>query len=670
MGLVHVVAALVTLLALGARGFQLSQRGLFWDDLVIPSFYSGFNPVGPDNDPGPFASNPSNQPTSIGSAASDSSRFAAEQLGTAIGKSAPHADAPLLERLFSSYDGHLMPGSASLQMAVAHVVPLSWWLPAVIVFFATAASTLAWYVVMRKVIRLGAHPGLALLVFTALTTSPFLSAAIGWWSAAINALAWQLAAAGIVLVGLRPHIRPMTLALAFTGIEFIALVFTEKALSLIALMIAVAWIRSITITDCQSHRVAPWYRTLLAPAILTVAWTVLYLSIVGSTPQQQGFTITSAIPKTLITLIIPALAGGPWKWERWHPGSPFAALPWGIGLMITLLLLGGLVFAIHRAARSTRRVIAISTAVFVGSTAYLSLVLFLMVRARTSAGTTDLLPRTPHYYADWWTFTLLLVLLAGIALSPTHTATTYFSTRRPTLAPIPHLSAGRSTFIVATMLAVSATISTVSWTLTWRNDPSQEYLANLRRSVAEPYKKGKLAPLLNQPARIDVLNPLLHPFNSNNSIAGVPVAAHTTQPKVVNDKGQLVDAGVLQVASNKQGSEPQCGTRISAGKPQVVLLDKPLPFGDWTWEFNAAATQDARVRISMPNGLQSASEVAERAVTVQVGTNPQTQWVRLNGVGGTIALEVLGPKGTSVCLGSGAIGPLLPAPGTGTAIAR
>lgn len=669
MGLVHVVAALVTLLALGARGFQLSQRGLFWDDLVIPSFFSGFNPVGPGNDSGSFASNPSDQPTSIGSAETDSSRFAAEQLGTAIGKSAPHADAPLLERLFSSYDGHLMPGAASLQMAVAHVAPLSWWLPAIIIFIATAVSTLAWYVVMRKAIRLGAHPGLALLVFTALTTSPFLSAAIGWWSAAINALAWQLAAAGIVLVGLRPRIRPMTLALAFTGIEFIALLFTEKALSLIALMIAVVWVRSIA-TDRQPHQVAPWYPTLIAPAILTVVWTALYLSIVGSTPQQQGFAITSAIPKALITLIIPALVGGPWKWERWHPGSPFAALPWGIGLMITLLLLGGLVFAIRRAAQSARRVLAISAAVFVGSTAYLSLILFLMVRARTSAGTTDLLPRTPHYYADWWTFTLLLVLLAGIALSPARTPFAVLSTRRPTLAPTPRLSAGRGAFILATMLAVSATISAVSWTLTWRSDPSQEYLANLRKSVAEPYKEGKLAPLLNQPARIDVLNPLLHPFNSNNSIAGVPVATHTTQPKVVDDRGQLVDAGVLKVASNQQGSEPQCGTRISAGKPQVVLLDKPLPFGDWTWEFNAAATQNARVRISMPNGLQSASEVAERAVTVQVGTNPQTQWVRINGVGGTIALEVLSPKGTSVCLGSGAIGPLLPTAATATATAR
>ena len=673
MGLVHVIAALVALLTLGARGYQLSHRGLFWDDLVIPSFFSGFNPVGSNGDTSNPTSNPSSHPTLLQSADSDSARFAAEQLSTAVGKTAPHTGSPILERLFNSYDGHLIPGSAALQMAVAHIAPLSWWLPALVIFLATALSTLVWFLVMRKAINLGAHPGLALLIFTALTTSPFLSATTGWWSAAINALAWQLAAAGIVLVGLHPRIQPIALTLALTGIEFIALLFTEKALGLIALMIAVVWIRSATATHRQPHRVAPLYGALLVPAILTAVWTMLYLSIVGPTPQHPGFAITSAIPHALVTLIIPALVGGPWEWERWHPGSPFAALPWGIGLAITLLLLAGAAFAISRTFRSsthssrihshhpTRRAITVFGAALLCSAAYLSLVLFLMIRARTSTGTTDLLPRTPHYYADWWSFTLVLLLLAGIGLAPHSTVTDVASTRRPPLIPFLRFSAGRGATIAATLLAVSASISTITWTATWRDDTSREYLANLRSSVVEPYEQGKLAPLLNQPVRIDVLNPLLHPFNSVNSITGVPVATHTTQPKVVNDEGQLVDADVLHVASNPQGKEPQCGTRIEAGKPQIVLLDKPVPFGDWTWEFNAAATRDAKVKISMPNGLQSASEVAKRAVTVPVGTNPQTQWVRINGVGGTMAVEVIGPEGTSLCLGAGAIGPLLPA---------
>ena len=646
----YLVAALVALLTVGARGFQLSQRGLFWDDLVIPSFYSGFNPVGGQPTPAMGENSPSATPPGVpGASPADpaSAQFAAEQLHSALGKTIPDAHASLPERLFTPYDGHLMPGTSALQLAVSRADPLSWHVPAVLIFGLTIALTIGWFLVARKAIQWGASPGLALIVYTAACVSPFLSSATGWWSAAINALAWQLAAVGILLVGLRTKNRTVALSIAFTGIQLTALLFTEKALSLVAIIATVTWVRA------QVQRQPRLLRATIAPAVLTVAWAAWYLSIAGFHDDSEGFAVATAVPKALATLVLPGMIGGPWVWDRWHPGSPFADLALGIAVPLSLAIVTGLLYlawrVVSNSTRSTRRAMCVLAMIVGASFAYLAAVLVVMVRARTSTGTTDLLPRTPHYYADWWTFTLVVVLLGGIALS----------SRRPSDHP-PAIPTGRR-FSVATMfLAISATISTVTWTMTWQDDPTREYLANLRQTVVDPQRAGTLSPLLNQPARIDVLSPLLHPFNSINAIAGVPVATHTTQPKVVDDSGRLVDAGVLRVASNKKGTEPQCGTRITAGKPRVVVLDQPLPFGDWTWEFNAAATQDAQVRISMPNGLQSASEVSKRAVTVPVGTELQTQWVRINGVGGTIALEVQGAEGTSVCLGEGAIGPLLP----------
>lgn len=646
----YLVAALVALLTVGARGFQLSQRGLFWDDLVIPSFYSGFNPVGGQPTPAMGENSPSATPPGVpGAPPADpaSAQFAAEQLHSALGKTIPDAHASLPERLFTPYDGHLMPGASALQLAVSRADPLSWHVPAVLIFGLTIALTIGWFLVARKAIQWGASPGLALIVYTAACVSPFLSSATGWWSAAINALAWQLAAVGILLVGLRTKNRTVALSIAFTGIQLTALLFTEKALSLVAIIATVTWVRA------QVQRQPRLLRATIAPAVLTVAWAAWYLSIAGFHDDSEGFAVTTAIPKALATLVLPGMIGGPWVWDRWHPGSPFADLALGIAVPLSLAIVTGLLYlawrVVSNSTRSTRRAMCVLAMIVGASFAYLAAVLVVMVRARTSTGTTDLLPRTPHYYADWWTFTLVVVLLGGIALS----------SRRPSDHP-PAIPTGRRFSVAAMFLAISATISTVTWTTTWQDDHTREYLANLRQTVVDPQRAGTLSPLLSQPARIDVLSPLLHPFNSINAIAGVPVATHTTQPKVVDDSGRLVDAGVLRVASNKKGTEPQCGTRITAGKPRVVVLDQPLPFGDWTWEFNAAATQDAQVRISMPNGLQSASEVSKRAVTVPVGTELQTQWVRINGVGGTIALEVQGAEGTSVCLGEGAIGPLLP----------
>lgn len=646
----YLVAALVALLTVGARGFQLSQRGLFWDDLVIPSFYSGFNPVGGQPTSAMGENSASATPPGVpGVSPADpaSAQFAAEQLRSALGKTIPDAHASLPERLFTPYDGHLMPGTSALQLAVSRADPLSWHVPAVFIFGLTIVLTIGWFLVARKAIQWGASPGLALIVYTAACVSPFLSSATGWWSAAINALAWQLAAVGILLVGLHAKNRTVALSIAFTGIQLTALLFTEKALSLVAIIATVTWVRA------QVQRQPRLLRATIAPAVLTVAWAAWYLSIAGFHDDSEGFAVTTAVPKALATLVLPGMIGGPWVWDRWHPGSPFADLALGIAVPVSLAIVTGLLYlawrVVSNSTRSTRRAMCVLAMIVGASFAYLAAVLVVMVRARTSTGTTDLLPRTPHYYADWWTFTLVVVLLGGIALS----------SRRPSDHP-PAIPTGRRFSVAAMFLAISATISTVTWTMTWQDDPTREYLANLRQTVVDPQRAGTLSPLLSQPARIDVLSPLLHPFNSINAIAGVPVATHTTQPKVVDDSGRLVDAGVLRVASNKKGTEPQCGTRITAGKPRVVVLDQPLPFGDWTWEFNAAATQDAQVRISMPNGLQSASEVSKRAVTVPVGTALQTQWVRINGVGGTIALEVQGAEGTSVCLGEGAIGPLLP----------
>ncbi|WP_042379390.1 hypothetical protein [Corynebacterium resistens] len=659
MGAFHLIAALIALLTVGARAFQLSQRGLFWDDLVIPAFYSGFNPVG-SPPPATDGSGTSGKTSAFTPPATSDApnQFSAEQLSTAIGKSAPNADSSLLERLFSPYDGHLMPGSGAVQLAVAHVAPLSWWLPAVSILLTTMVTTALWYVVVRRAIHLGASPRVALVIFAGLCTSPFLSAAAGWWSASLNALAWQLAAAAIALVGLRPAIRPRTMMVSFVAIQLGALLFTEKALSLIAVTALVVWAR------VQRERRPQLFALLIGPFMLTVGWAALYLSVVDFHTAEGGFAVTSAIPKALVTVIIPGMLGGPWVWDRWHPGSPFGNLPLGVGLIVTTLVLATLTLAGWRSVRSrakiTRRVFWTCSCVAGSSLAYLAVVLVFMIRARTSSGTTDLLPRTAHYYADWWTFTLIAVLVAAIVLSGLSGRSQDFSVRRPTPHPSP-FAVGLGPTIAATLLAISASVSTVTWTVAWRDDPTGQYLSNLQRTVVSPHAKGLVPPLLNQPARIDVLNPLLHPYNSVNALTGIPVATHTTQPKVVNANGELVDAGVLKVASNKQGSDPQCGTRITAGQPKLVMLDQPLAFGDWTWEFNAAATSDTNVRITMPNGLQSSSEVAKRAVTVPVGTKPETRWVRLNGVGGTIAVTVVGSPGTSVCLGQGAIGPLLPA---------
>ena len=97
-----------------------------------------------------------------------------------------------------------------------------------------------------------------------------------------------------------------------------------------------------------------------------------------------------------------------------------------------------------------------------------------------------------------------------------------------------------------------------------------------------------------------------------------------------------------------------------AGQSAILELTQPLPFGEWTWELNAAATRPVHVTITTPNGLESAEETDKRAVTVRVDEQLKTQWVRVPGGGGLVKLQVSGPVGASVCVGTGAIGGLFP----------
>ena len=133
---------------------------------------------------------------------------------------------------------------------------------------------------------------------------------------------------------------------------------------------------------------------------------------------------------------------------------------------------------------------------------------------------------------------------------------------------------------------------------------------------------------------------------------------------MIGESGRVVDAGIMAVASNEQspgeGIEPGCGVRIMAGEQRVIPLSGALPFGEWTWQLNAAATAPLEVRITTPNGLETLEDAEARATTVQVGTDLRPQWVRVSGGGGLIALRVSGPAGASLCVGQGEIGPLVP----------
>lgn len=582
----------ITVAVLVLRGWQLSQRSFYWDDLVIPARF---------RDTG----------------------------------------------LWVPYDGHLMPGSAAVQILSDSVAPLQWWLPAVVTVAATTLAAFLWWRLLghltdRRLVRT--------VAFTAIMFSPFLGTASGWWSAGINALAWQVTAAGVGIIVLSTPARlglgtTMVRSLAASIVLFAGLSMTEKSLSVVPALFVVA-----LVLRAGGRRNS--LRVFSLPGVLTGGWVVVYLLLVDRSPGAFAPAL-DGITTALGSSVLPGVLGGPWSWDRWNPSPAFSTTPGAVQVVAALVVVGLVTaYLVHLRGRFLTGLAALA-----GSAGYLVVILLLLREGRTGEGSTDLLARGMHYYADWWAVTVLL-LVAAVAGAPRPEARRAGPAGSTARAKPQTAAAG----VVCLLFIVSSTVSTVTWVSAWSGDETGNYLAGVRQAVGDVESSGVPFPDQNTP--LEVLTPLMSPYNTVGAVAGRlhgggGIGAVTTNPRVVTPDGRVVDAAVLDIARSAAGDAPDCGVRVEAGQPQIITVDPALPFGDWTWEFSATADQPVTVGLSTPNGLEEESQWRARTVDVEVGTDLVTRWVNLSGGGGTILAEIDGPPGSHVCVGAGAVGPLL-----------
>jgi hypothetical protein len=534
--------------------------------------------------------------------------------------------------LWVPYDGHLMPGSAALQIVVDAAAPLQWWLPTLVIVVAGALSAVLWWRVSTVWPPLARRPVLRATALVAVVFSPFLMVGSGWWSVAVNALSWQLTAAALILVMSRLSGRGAPAStVASCAVLLAGLFMTERVLTVVPALLVLA-------VAAGRFRWRRW----VGPAVLTVAWAVLYLFLGGLSPADnaapRGAGVSSGIVDALRTAIIPGTVGGPWTWERWGTSHPFATTVVALQILAAAVAVAAVALILRRTG--FRR----GVAAFALPVGYLVVVLLLLTVGRGGSGSSDILVRGMHYWADWWTVSVLSVTVA--------------LTRAPARAA--RHSNGAVTMAPAVLFLCSSVVATVTWTGAWDDDPTASYLSGLRKTVTE--NPG----FTDQPVPLEVLTPLMNPWNRVSEVAGrvAPrggTATSTTRPVLIGLDGRPAPAEISPESRSASGDVPDCGIRVDSGRPQVVALSPALPFGQWTWEFNAVASSPVTVTLSTPNGLEDEATWRGHAVDVPVGTDLQQRWVTLDGGGGTVLVEVHGGAPDShLCLGAGPVGPLVP----------
>jgi hypothetical protein len=258
---------------------------------------------------------------------------------------------------------------------------------------------------------------------------------------------------------------------------------------------------------------------------------------------------------------------------------------------------------------------------------------------RSSKFTALELAQTLRYLPD---LVIVLTLLAAVGFCAPNRARSGWLDASPT----------RTAVVTTAVVAFSASslFSTSTFLTSWRDNPAQPYLQNAIRGLAQA-RTSSSAPLLDQEVDPLVLQRVAYPENLASHMFALigdrpEFAKSTTQLRMLNSSGQLVDANVTWTRTIAVGPMPGCGYFVQPDAAVRMPLDGPLLPADWTAEINYLANSEGSMQMSLTEG-------PETKVPVHPGLN--RVFVRLPGAGDAITVRAT-TAALSLCLASGPVG--------------
>jgi hypothetical protein len=546
--------------------------------------------------------------------------------------------------LFDDHDGHVMPAAFLVAGAITRVAPLVWTGPAISLVVLQLLASLSLLRALHVI--LGWRPVLLIPLTFALFT-PLAVPGFAWWAAALNslpmlaALAWACADA-ILLVRTGNQRYAVTGVLVYFG----GLLFFEKAAVIpFVAFAAVALLCHVQGgADPRSALRSAWrngIRLWIPSLALTAGWLALYLAVVNQRRWSTDLSMTwDLLSRSITHGIVPGLAGGPWRWARWAPASPWATPPPLVMALGWLVLLGVLVLSLIRKQR-----IGAVWPIAVGYVAACQVPIYLM---RSSRFTALELAQTLRYFPD---LVVVLALLAAVGFT---------APNRPTRTRMSRwLDASRQRAVVTVCLVAlflgSSLYSTATFLTSWRDNPAQPYLQNARASLAAAHATSD-APLLDQEVDPFVLQRVAWPQNLASHMFALlrdrpEFSMTTTQLRMLDASGRLTNARVTWARTIVPGPLPHCGYFAQPDRPARMVLDGPLLPADWTVELNYLANSDGSMTLALSEGPGT-------KVPVHPGLN--RVYARLPGAGDAIIVRA-NTTALSLCLASGPVGFLVPA---------
>ena len=378
-------------------------------------------------------------------------------------------------------------------------------------------------------------------------------------------------------------------------------------------------------------------RLWVACLAVTAAWIGVYLIVVDQKRWSFDVAMTwDLLSRSVTHGIVPGLVGGPWDWQRWAPASPWGTPPVAVMVLGWVALVAVLAVSLLRKER-----IGLVWLAALGYAVACQIPIYLM---RSSRFTALELAQTLRYLPD---LVVVLALLAAVGLcAPNRARSRWLDASRARTAVIVGLTA---------VFVASSLYSTATFLTSWRDNPAQPYLQNTRAALAAAARESD-APLLDQEVDPMVLQRVAAPENLTSHMFALlrerpEFAGATTELRMLDSSGHLVDAKVTWVRTIVEGPAPQCGYLVQPDFGVTMPLDGPLLPADWTAEINYLANSEGSMTMSL-------SEGPDTKVPVRPGLN--RVYVRLAGAGDAINVTA-NTSALSVCIAAGPVGFLAPA---------
>ena len=537
------------------------------------------------------------------------------------------------------YNGHLMPFEFALVWVQQRLFPANWGVAALIIIVLDTVGVLLLFALLRRAFV--PTPWLLVPLAVGLFAPMWVSTGV-WYASALQIVPLTAAMYATVHYLVRHFQTDRVRWLMVSLLAYvIGLLFWEKSLLIVVVVgfVCLAYFADGSLL----HRLRRRAGVLACFVAVSGGYLALYLGRVNGTPpltdRPSLSDVGSVAYTSVVEVLVPSLAGGPWSTPPAGLVGPGVPPSWFVCIALLEAALAVVVLSILR--RGSRAAWA-----WVMLITYVALDVVLLALGRFDYFG-SLLARDPRYIEDAFPVFTIALALAFVPVA-------WFGTipSRPDRAIGSRWTRSRGAMAVAVVILLNSYLFTTAITAdSWRASAGKSFWTTYERDASA------LGPVsaIDRKVPDSVMAGLFLDRAQASYIAQafpLPVSWNVPAEKlyVLTDQGNLREAALASPVVSAVGPDGPCGWGVKSESRSIPLTNTLFEW-DWVVRLHYLASGDTVVPVSM----------GDATVRVPLLKGPHEVWFVLKGQGRTLTVGAPSAE-QGVCIAGAAVGIATPKP--------